>query len=178
METPIKARATFVVLPTVIQEELYYFYEDPELIYYHLEQKGQLNDELQRIMRNLQLFLRMDRTTVNGALVDMIVEDAFLEYENGNISKPVLNFSIESEAFQLKRGENEIVLDAEEEDAPYPCEAEWWFPGTVMEIETAMEVTVIKENAILLTADAGDPMGGIEVFKFWYDPNVAVSYRP
>ncbi len=177
MEIPIKARAVFVVLPTVIQEELYYYYDDPELIYHGLEEKGKLNDELKRITRNLQEFLQMDRTTVNGEPVDMIVEDVFLEYNNDDLTKPVLNFSIESEDFNLQRGENEIMLDAEEEDAPYPCEAEWWFPGTLMEIETAMEVIVLKENAVLLKAKKGKPMGGIERFRFWYDPEMIMSYQ-
>ncbi len=177
METPIKAQAVFVVLPTIIQEELYYFYMDPERIYHQLEQKKKLTAELERIARNLQAYLRMDRTLVNGTPVDMLVDDVCLEYDEGIITKPVLNFSIESEPFRLKRGENEIILDAEEEDAPYPCEAKWWFPGTVLEIETMMHVTVIKENVILLETDTNEPMGGIERFKFWYDPENSPSIQ-
>ncbi len=177
MEVPIKARAVFVVHPTTIQEELYYFYHDPERIYQQMTADGSLTAELERIANNLQEYLRMDQTRVNGNLVDMIVEDAFLEFDQGEATKPVLNFSIESEPFRLRHGENEITLDAEEEDAPYYCEAEWWFPGTLLEIETAMEIKILKENAILLHANKGDPMGGFEVFKFWYDPTKSISYN-
>lgn len=167
-EIPVKASAIVFVTINQIIQRLRYFYLDKDRNFRKYELTDCLNGELERMEKNLQIFLEQDAVFLNGMDCKLTVCEARHHYLKENFSKVLIEFHIRSEYYQLRSGINEITLSSELEKAPYPCYSAWFFPGKLLTAESIMKKT-IKENRALLRAATGEQIGNTERFLFHHD---------
>ena len=117
-EYPINASAKFDIQSSFLRESIYFFYFDPEEIYYTIKQESLhgKTDELYKIEKNMQIFLDEDKVFLNGDQIFLNILNLQIDFLHDN-KHPVLNFLIESTAFQLQFGINMFELDGDQQIA-------------------------------------------------------------
>ncbi|MFX0115169.1 MAG: hypothetical protein ACFFB3_11530 [Candidatus Hodarchaeota archaeon] len=168
-ETPVKASTVVFVTPNQIIQRLRYFYFDQDRIYRKYELTGCLDGELERMSTNLQIYLEQDAVFLNETDCNLQVCEVGYHYLRKDFSKILVEFMIYSKRYKIHLPTNEIKMETELENAPYPCYSVWHFPGEVLAVESRMRNT-IKGNRVLLRTTQGEWIGGDERFEFHFDP--------
>jgi hypothetical protein len=177
MVEPLHADSFFSISGTgEIHERLSYEYADPEGYYRRvIRDENLLKKEVDKLARNMQHFLDLERVEINEERVKSRVDycDIFLKGPSEVVSVLYLiDF-----AGRFKEDTNKIETWLEEETAPYDFEILWRFPvGTrILNVETTLDFD-IYDDIITLWAMEGDDVGGYERMEFEL-PNIVLDTR-
>ncbi|MFX0086500.1 MAG: hypothetical protein ACFFAU_12590 [Candidatus Hodarchaeota archaeon] len=131
-EQPIFVESFFRILPNtnkqnnLIQQNLYFYYDDPMKNYLKLKNTGALKGELEFIQKNLQYLIDEDDIFINNKKIRMKIQQTSLKFKQEDTRFPYLLFNITSNPFQLNNNSiNELHLDAQPEEITYPAISVW-----------------------------------------------------
>ena len=131
-EQPIFVESFFRIVPdknnqtNLIQQNLFFYYDDPMKNYLKLKNTGALTGELEFIQRNLQYLIDEDDLFINKKKIRMKILSTSLIFHRKNTRFPFLLFNITSNPFQfINNSINEINLDAQPEKITYPAISVW-----------------------------------------------------
>lgn len=166
-EFPIKAKSKLKLQERSINQIISFYYKDVAQTYYHYDEIGLLNSLLETITENMQFFLDSDDIYINREIISLKIIKTFLLYKNGNKDEPVIHFDIINEnEFELVKGLNKVLLEAEKELVSYPIFSTWVFPGKIIAVSSTMKFKINGFN-VKFWASIGDNIGGKEEFDFY-----------
>ncbi len=164
---PIHAEAFFSVSKTgEIHQRLIFDYDDPGEYYYSLlDDDLKLNEEIEKVVLNMQEFLDEEKVILNKIRVRPKVTFCDIIHR-GRPDIPSITFVIEFKGTFFE-GKNVIDTYTEKEYAPYDFEVIWKFPdGTeIVDIDTPLHYE-IQDSILYLWAYEGEKVGGAERIAF------------
>lgn len=147
---------------------LTYDYMDPDGYYAELVHAAeeQYEEEMSRLIANMQSFLDSEVVKVNGRRVRPRVLSISMEHR-GVREVPCITWLIWFKG-RAKGGVNVFENFSEQEVAEYDFEVAWLFPwrSKVLEVQVPTDYEVVGGRALFIWARKGDRVGGYEKIVF------------
>ncbi|MGB9728471.1 MAG: hypothetical protein ACP5GU_03570 [Thermoprotei archaeon] len=166
--TPIYGQGFFTVSNDGLFTQIIVFdYYDPEHYYLSiLEDEDKYEDEMQRLIDNMQGFLNEEEILINGIQVQPVVVAINLEHR-GEPENPIITFIINFKG-ALKYGMNTFENHYEPEILDYDYTVYWIFPPNmkIVKVEPEYNIDILNNNILIISGHKGEKVDGFERIMF------------